>query len=101
MNRRDLLLEESPEADIPVEEEHKLRKSVEEGSMYLALISTPGWKHLMKNWVDKHLATERFFTAPKEELSEVRAAQKELSDLLRYVAGQVEAGQRAFERLQK
>lgn len=100
MDRRDLLLE-SPEGEkITPEEESKLRKVAEVGSMYLSLTSSSGWKNLME-YISKQISQDRYLTAKTDDLADIRSAQKALFDLLHYVSSNIDAGQRAYQRLQK
>lgn len=100
MDRKDLLLEEAPPTKtLSPDEEQRLRRAADKGSIYLALTSSPGWKDLLDEFINKRLAQERYFSAKTEELADVRAAQRELMDLLQFVKRQVTEGEKAYRML--
>ena len=101
MERKDLLLESTEGAKMTPEDEKKLRKAAEVGSMYLSLVNSSGWKHLMETYISKQLSQDRYLNAKVDELADIRAAQKALFDFLHYVGRNVDDGQKAYERLQK
>ncbi len=101
MERRDMILNDTKSAELTAEQESKLRKAVEIGGLYLALVNSPGWKDLLNQFINQRISQERYLTAKSEELADTRAAQKELFDLLQFVNKRVEDGQKAFEKLQK
>jgi hypothetical protein len=101
MDRRDLLLESTEGEKITPEEESRLRKAAEIGGMYLSLTSTAGWKHAMNEYISKQISQDRYLTAKTEELADIRAAQKALIDFLHYVKSNIDAGEKAYKRLQK
>jgi len=101
MDRKSLLLEAPSEPALDVEEEAKLRKATEDGGKYLTLVNSAGWKDLVENFINPRLSQDRYLTADKEDLSDVRAAQKELFLLLQYVAKKVDDGTKAYQKLTK
>jgi putative NIF3 family GTP cyclohydrolase 1 type 2 len=101
MDRRDLLLESSEGEQITPEEETRLRKAAEIGGMYLGLTSHAGWKHAMSEYISKQISQDKYLTAKTEDLADVRAAQKALIDFLHFIKSNIDAGEKAYKRLQK
>ena len=101
VDRRDLILESSDGEKMTPEEEVKLRKTAEIGSMYLSMVGSTGWKHMVETYINKQISQERYLTANADELADIRAAQKALFDFLHYVSSNIDAGEKAYKRLQK
>lgn len=101
MERRDMILNGPKSVELTADEESRLRKSRDDGALYLALTSSAGWKHLVENFINKEISQNRYLIAKTEELADIRAAQRELFDLLSFVDSRIKAGQEAFERLRK
>lgn len=100
MDRKELLLEEADSTrDISRVDEQRLRKAVDDGGAYLALVSSPGWKKLVEEYINKEISQDRYLTAPVNELADIRAAQRALINLLRFVSLKVEEGQKSFDML--
>ncbi len=99
MSRRDMILNETKPAELDGVDVSKLKKVREEGGIYLALIDSPGWKHLMANFLERQISQERYLTANVEELTDIRAEQRVLFNLLQFVNKKVENGSKAFETL--
>ena len=101
-DRKDLLLSEVPsDRELSQEEEQRLRKAADKGGMYLTLASSPGWRNLLEEFINIRLAQERYFEAKTEDLADIRAAQKELIDLLRFVKTAIADGEKAYRQLRK
>jgi hypothetical protein len=102
MDRKDLLLEQTPtERELSQNEESRLKKAVDDGGIFLALVSSPGWKKLMNDFISGRLAQDRYLGAKTEDLADIRAAQKELIDLLQFVKRAVEEGEKSYKMLNK
>lgn len=101
MDRKDLLMNDTKSVELTTEQESKLRKSCDDGGMYLALVSSSGWKHLMENFINRRISQERYLMAKAEELTDIRAAQREIFDLLNFVNKKIEEGEKAFKMLKK
>lgn len=100
MERKDMLLENSSKEDkISPEEEKKLRKAAEDGGGYLTMINGAGWKLLIDNFISKRISQERYLMAPGSDLADIRAAQKELYELLHFVKHAIDEGQKAYTKL--
>lgn len=98
-SRRDMILNDPKSIELTIDEVSKLRKSREDGGMYLALTGSSGWKHLMENFINRRISQERYLMAKSEELTDIRAAQRELFDLLQFINKRIEDGLKAFELL--
>ena len=101
VDRKELLLESSDSEKITPEEENKLRKAAEIGSMYLSMVGSSAWKHLVETYINKRISQDRYLTAKRDDLADIQAAQKELFDFLHYVSSTIDAGEKAYKRLQK
>jgi hypothetical protein len=102
MDRKDLLLEQTPtERELSQNEESRLKKAIDDGGIFLALVSSPGWKKLMNDFISGRLAQDRYLGAKTEDLADIRAAQKELIDLLQFVKRAVEEGEKSYKMLNK
>ncbi len=100
MDRKDLLLNEAPsERELLPEEEQRLRRAADKGGIYLTLVSSPGWKNLLEEFLNPRLAQDRYFEAKTEDLADIRAAQKELIDLLRFVKNAIVEGEKSYKTL--
>ena len=98
-SRKDLLLNNSEAEKLKADDELKLKKTSECGGMYYALVNSPGWKDLMENFINHEISQEMYLNAEIEKLADVRAAQKKLFEMLQFINGRVDAGQKAFEFL--
>lgn len=102
MDRKDLLLEEAPaDRELSQEEEHRLKQAADDGGIYLAMTSGPGWKKLVSDFINVRLAQDRYLGAKTEDLADIRAAQKELIDLLQFVKRAIEEGEKSYKMLKK
>jgi len=100
MDRKDMLLEQAfVEGEKSPEAEQRLKKATDIGSMYLALTSTPGWKDLMTRFIDVRLSQDRYLDGKTEDLPDIRAAQRELIELLRFVKNEIATGTKSFKML--
>jgi len=72
--------------------------TLEEGTAFAQMRNTYGWKLLMERYVAQKLERNRFLTANKEELGEVRAAMKELQDLVDIVERRINDALKISER---
>lgn len=99
MDRKDLLLEASLEPETSGEEVAKLRKAAEDGGKYLTMVNSAGWKDLVENFINPRLSQDRYLLSSKEDLADVRAAQKELFTLLQFVNKKVDEGTKAYQKL--
>lgn len=95
-----MLLENSSEADrLSTEEENKLRKAAEDGGGYLTMVNGAGWKKLVDTYISKRISQERYLMAANADLADIRAAQKELYELLHFVNRKIDEGQKAYAKL--
>ncbi|MEM2991147.1 MAG: hypothetical protein QXQ02_08210 [Halobacteria archaeon] len=96
MDRRDFIF-----ADIQQEKQNEelLRKAIDEGGLYIELVNSAGWKALLEDYINKRLSQDRFLSAKTEELADIRAEQRELFGLLRFIQRKIDQGQRALEML--
>lgn len=100
MDRKGLLLEEAAsKRELTRGDEQKLKKAVEDGGIFLTLVSSPGWKKLVDEFINLRTSQERYLVAKAEDLADIRAAQRELFDLLRFVKNKIGDGQKSFEML--
>lgn len=99
MERRDMIVNETESTELTEEQVSKLREVATIGGSYLALVNCPGWKDLLDKFINRRISQERYLMAKSTELSDTRAAQKELFDLLQFVNKRIEDGQKSFERL--
>jgi hypothetical protein len=98
MNRKQLIDEDFKRPDVPIDSD-RLNREVDIGVALAHMADTRGWKLLIESYIAPKLDPNRFLTAPKEDLGEVRAAIKELSDLINYVDNQIKSGVKAWDRL--
>ena len=101
MDRKELLLQDTSTEELTSEQVSKLRKAAEDGGTYLGLTGTSGWKHLLENFINKQISQDRYLTAKNEDLADIRAAQRELFNMLSFINRKIEDGQKSYERLQK
>lgn len=102
MNRKELLLEEADSKRVLTrEEEQKLRKAVDDGGAYLDMVNSRGWQKLLEEHINVELSQERYLTAKVEDLADIRAAQRALVNLLRFVNAKVEDGKKSLSRLRE
>jgi hypothetical protein len=102
VERRDLLMEEaSQRRELTSEEEQKLRKAVDDGSLYLALTNSAGWKKLLEEYINIEVSQEKYLMAPTEKLADIRAAQLALIHLIQFIQLKVKAGQDSFNMLKE
>jgi len=100
VDRKDLLLEEATsKRELSPDEERKLKKAVDDGGTYLALVNSPGWKQLYEEYIQSEISQDRYLAARTEDLADIRAAQRALFHLLRFIALKIEGGKESYELL--
>lgn len=102
LERRDLVTREDiptrPEATIP---ESNLAEMADKGSAYIIMQETRGFKKLMEEFINPRLSIRRILDAPAGAVrNEVCGELKALDDLLKYISGMIEEGQKAAKQLE-
>ena len=102
LDRRDLITRE----DIPsrpeiVAPESNLMENADKGSAYVIMTETRGWKKLVEEFINPRLSIRRVLDAPAGAIrNEVCGELKSLDELLKYVSGAIEEGQKAAKQLE-
>jgi len=100
LSRKDLLMDGSSSTPpLSDDEKSKLRNVVVDSNEFASLAEHPGWKKLIRDFIEPRLSSSVFLAAKKDELCCVQSRQRVLTDLLVFVNSKIKDGEKAYEKL--
>ena len=87
MDRKDLLLEEK--ASRTLEDKKRVEKVITEGGALRSMMDTFGWKLVYEGFVKPNIAEDRFLSAPREDLADIRAELRVLRRFMNFIETRV------------
>ena len=101
ISRKEMLEGEVEAHPLTVMDVSRLRVAMDKGNSFKALTEMPGWKKLMDDFITPQMSQNMYLSASREDLADVRAAQRKLGELLLFINDKIKNGQEAFEELQR
>lgn len=102
MDRKDLLMQEEiplkPEVQMS---ESKLAELADEAAILIQMTDTRGWKLLYSKFIEPRSSKDRLLTVRSgPERDEVWGAVGELTNLMKWIEGRINQGQKAMDQLE-
>ena len=99
MERKDLIMQEEPQR--PEVPEAKLAEVVDEGATLIQMMETRGWKLIFSKFIEPRKSLTRILAVTtNNERNEACGAVKELTELMNFINGRIENGQKANVQLE-
>jgi hypothetical protein len=99
LSRRDLLLEEKEKRTLG--DKDKVEKDINQGGALRNMTDTFGWKILYEGFIMPNIADDKFLSAPRENLADIRAEMRILKELLKFIETRVNKANELAEKIKK
>lgn len=87
MDRKELLLEERESRTL--DDKKKVEKIITEGGALRNMMDTFGWKLVYEGFIKPNIAEDRFLSAPREDLADIRAELRVLRRFMNFIETRV------------
>jgi hypothetical protein len=99
LNRKDLLLEEKDKKVLANKD--KVEKDINQGGALQNMMDTFGWKILYEGFIKPNIAEDKFLSASRENLADVRAEMRILKELMKFIETRVNSANELAKKLNK
>jgi hypothetical protein len=99
MDRKELLLEEKDKRTLANTD--KVEEDINVGGALSNMLDTFGWKILYEKFIKPNIEEDKFFSASREDLADIRAEMRILKELLKFIEVRVNTATKLAEKIKK